>query len=96
VRVTAPGGHILVTVPYGRREDHGRLRQFDPQDIEKLLAGLGGDPSVAVFDYSESGWQVSNLDGAAEKRYRDFLADPSPVPDRAAAARAVVCVSVAL
>jgi SAM-dependent methyltransferase len=94
VRVTAPGGRVLVTVPYGRREDHGRLRQFDRADVEALLTGLGGEPSFTVFAYDGDGWQLSELDRAADKRYRDFLADPSPVPDRAAAARAVVCVSV--
>jgi SAM-dependent methyltransferase len=94
VRVTAPGGRVLVTVPYGHREDHGRLRQFDRADVEALLTGLGGEPSVTVFAYEGDGWQLSDLDRAAHKRYRDFLADPSPVPDRAAAARAVVCVSV--
>ena len=96
VRVTAPGGRVLVTVPYGRREDHGRLRQFDRRDVEALLTSLGGDPSVAVFTYGDGGWQVGDLDGAADGRYRDFLADPSPAPDHAAAARAVVCVSARL
>jgi SAM-dependent methyltransferase len=96
VRVTAPGGHILVTVPYGQREDHGRLRQFDHADVDALIAGLGGEPSVTVFAYDGDGWQVSDLDRAADKRYRDFLTDPSPMPDLAAAARAVVCVSVSV
>jgi SAM-dependent methyltransferase len=96
VRVTAPGGRILVTVPYGRREDHGRLRQFDLADVEALLAALGREPSITVFAYDGDGWQVSDLDRAADKRYRDFLTDPSPVPDHAAAARAVVCVSAAV
>jgi SAM-dependent methyltransferase len=94
LRLTTPGGRILVTVPYGRREDHGRLRQFDRADVEGLLAALDGEPSVTVFAYDTDGWQLSDLDRAADRRYRDFLADPSPVPDRAAAARAVVCVSV--
>jgi SAM-dependent methyltransferase len=95
VRVTAPSGRILVTVPYGRRENHGRLRQFDRRDLDALLTAFGGDHSFAVFSYGAEGWQVSDIDSTADKRYRDFLADPSPVPDRAAAARAVVCVSVA-
>jgi SAM-dependent methyltransferase len=93
LRVTVSGGRILLTGPYGRREDHGRLRQFDRADVEALLEGLGGNASIAVFSYGGEGWQLSDLDRAADKHYRDFLADPDPVADRAAAARAVVCVS---
>jgi SAM-dependent methyltransferase len=96
IRVTAPDGRILVTVPYGRREDHGWFRQFDCRGVEALLETLGGTPSIVVFSYEREGWQVSDLDSAADKRYRDFLADPNPVADRAAAARAVVCIRVQL
>lgn len=94
IRVTAPGGRILVTVPYGRREDHGWFRQFDRREVEALLEAFGGNSSTAVFSYGDGGWQVSNLACASDRRYRDFLADPTPVADRAAAARAVVCVAV--
>jgi SAM-dependent methyltransferase len=94
IRVTAPDGRILITLPYGRREDHGWLRQFDRRELEALLETFGGSSSTIVFGYGETGWQVSDLDRAADRRYRDYLADPTPVADRAAAARAVVCVAV--
>jgi hypothetical protein len=94
--VTARDGRILVTVPYGRREDHGWFRQFDCRDVEALLETLGGTPSIVVFSYEREGWQVSDLGSATDKRYRDLLADPNPVADRAAAARAVVCIRVQL
>jgi SAM-dependent methyltransferase len=96
VRVAAPSGRILITAPYGRREDHGWFRQFDRRDVEALLETLVGASSIVVFSYGEDGWQMSDLDQAADRRYRDFLSDPTPVADRAAAARAVVCLSVQL
>ena len=91
-RVSA--GPMLVSVPYGRQEDHGWFRQFDRADVKALLDAAGGRASVTVFRYSADGWQVSDLEAAADASYRDFTADPTPVEDLAAAARAVVCIRV--
>lgn len=87
---------LLLTVPYGEREDHGWFRQFDRADVETLLDAVGGSASVTVFQYSADGWEQSDLTRAAGMKYRDFAADPSPVPDLAAAARAVACLAIAL
>jgi SAM-dependent methyltransferase len=38
VRLTAPGGHILITVPYGKFEDHGWLMNVDAERWQSLLA----------------------------------------------------------
>jgi hypothetical protein len=46
---------------------------------------------VKVYAYGPDGWQVSDPERASSASYRDFLADPSPVADLAAAARAVAC-----
>lgn len=84
-------GQLLVSVPYGRREDHGWFRQFDHADVDALQDAAGGRSSVSVFEYSFDGWQVSDLESAAQATYRDYTADPTPVDDLAAAARAVAC-----
>jgi ubiquinone/menaquinone biosynthesis C-methylase UbiE len=91
-RVSA--GPMVFSVPYGRREDHGWFRQFDRADVETLLDAADRQASVTVFRYSADGWDVSDLDAAADAEYRDFTADPTPVEDLAAAARAVVCIAV--
>ena len=94
-RVTRPGGRLLVTVPYGAREDHGWFRQFDRDDLRRLLDPFDADAvECAVFRYDATGWQRSHLDDAAGACYRDFLADSRPVEDRAAAARAVACLTI--
>ena len=85
---------LLLTVPYGRREDHGWFRQFDREDVELLAEAAGGRVSMNVFRYTAGGWQTSTLEEAADAVYRDFAADPSPVGDRAAAARAVACLAI--
>jgi SAM-dependent methyltransferase len=93
VRVLNPEGTLLVTVPYGRKEDHGWFRQFDRADVERLVAFVSArETSLQVYRYSPDGWQVSDLEEAADAEYRNYLQDPTPVQDLAAAARAVACI----
>ena len=94
-RVVAAGGRILVTVPYGRAEDHGWLHQLDRAAVQRLIEAFGpAEHEVAVFLYTSDGWCRSDMEEAAGARYRDYHADPSPVEDRAVAARAVACISM--
>jgi SAM-dependent methyltransferase len=94
-RVTRPGGRILLSVPYGRREDHGWFRQFDAEDLDRLVAAFEAPRSaVSLFRYDGSGWRASTPEEAAGLAYRDYAADPSPVADHAAAARGVACVAI--
>lgn len=96
-RVLAPGGTMLVSVPYGRPEDHGWFRQFDQADVERLVTlAAPRRHELTVFAYDESGWQKSSPSRAADARYRDFTVDPQPVWDLAAAARAVACLRMEL
>ena len=90
-RVLAPGGVLLVTVPFGAPEDHGWFRQLDASALDRLAAALGAT-AVDVFRYSRRGWRRSDVRGAEGASYRDFHQDPSPVDDFAAAARAVACI----
>ena len=91
-RVVAPGGKLLVTVPYGRAEDHHWFRQFGRDDVERLLSHETWRASAAtVYRYSRHGWQLSDLDEASDETYWDHHVDPVVPDDRAAAARAVAC-----
>jgi SAM-dependent methyltransferase len=88
LRVLVPGGTLLVTLPYGRREDHGWFRQLDRADLDALFpAGA----TLDVYRYTSRGWQKSSLAEAAGERYHDHHADRTMPPDGAAAARAVAC-----
>ena len=91
LRVLVPGATLLVTVPYGRREDHGWFRQLDRDDLDTLLPAPA---TLDVYRYSSDGWQKSSLDAAAHERYHDHHADRTVPPDRAAAARAVACLAL--
>jgi|GEM_PF-743589 len=92
LRVVRPGGRVHLSVPFGRREDHGWLRQLDRGDVEELLRGAGaGRHEEAVFGHTERGWRRIESGDAAEAAY-------NPAPDRdedgAVAARAVWCATV--
>ena len=70
-RLLAPGGRLLVTVPYGKREDHGWLRQFDQADLQDLIDAAGvarSDVTVYATD-DGGGWQLSDLESAAGASY---------------------------
>jgi len=87
-RVLRPGGRLLLSLPFGRAENFGWFRQFDG----RMLAELVGDQvTIAVFRYSEAGWQRSTIREAADATYRDAGREPHP-NDGAIAARAVACV----
>jgi hypothetical protein len=90
--VVTPGGRVLVTVPYGRGEDHGWFRQFDEAALGRVLEGCHA--GVTVYSYGPGGWQLGSLAGARDARYQDHSADGTPAPDRAAAARAVACIEL--
>jgi SAM-dependent methyltransferase len=94
-RVLQPGGKILLSVPYGRREDHGWFRQLNCADVEELIAAFEPvESSLTVFAYTSDGWQRADLESAADAAYSDAIARSTPAYDGAPAARAVVCVKL--
>ena len=82
-RILAPGGRLLVTVPFGRREDHGWLVQYDGDMWERLLMTTSLEVSERdLFRLGDEGW-VREDDPASmsELSYREG----------APAARGVLC-----
>jgi hypothetical protein len=93
--VLRPGGRLLLTIPFGRREDHGWLQQFDAAGIGRLVEAFGGHlVAEAYYRYTAAGWQRSTVDGCAGARYFNIHATPAIEPDGAAAARAVCCLDL--
>lgn len=91
-RVLAPGGRLLLTVPFGRPEQHGWLQQFDAAGLDEIAATFGHAPSeTAYYRYDEHGWQIADADACADRTYYDVHAGGPPPADSAAAARAVAC-----
>src|SRR5205823_207191 len=83
-RSLTPGGRLLLTIPYGRREDHGWLQQFDLAGIRGLIDAFCGDvASETYYAYAADGWQRSTADACADARYFNVHATPAIEPDGA-------------
>jgi FkbM family methyltransferase len=92
LRVVRPGGRIHLSVPFGRREDHGWLRQLDREDVDALLADAGVvRHDETVFRHTSRGWRRATAKQAAGARYNDA---PSRDGDGAVAAQAVLCTTI--
>jgi SAM-dependent methyltransferase len=92
LRVTKPGGRVHLSVPFGRREDHGWLRQLDRADVDALLDGAGvGRREEAVFAHTPTGWHRVTAAEAADLAYNP---GPASGADLGVAARAVLCATI--
>ena len=56
IRVLAPGGTLLITVPYGRAADHGWFRVLDAAGLHSLLEPAAAHPVTRRCFYYEGGW----------------------------------------
>lgn len=94
-RLLKPGGKLLLTVPYGRYENHGWLQQFDAERITDVIAVFGGArTNVTYYRYLPDGWRLAEAEDCADCRYFNIHATQAPAADYAAAARAVACIEM--
>lgn len=101
-RVLRPGGHLYLTVPFGKRRTFSWLRQLDAALLDEVLSAFGpcSERSERYFRYSPSGWQVAQRAECADSEFVEWLAArdwPRSIPlepDLAAAARAVACITL--
>jgi SAM-dependent methyltransferase len=102
-RVLRPGGHLYISFPFGKYEDHGWFQQFDAQQADALLDAFGpASHKETVFRYLPQGWVVSDREACAECSYFDVHTsryfDPNSTidypDDYPAAERAVVCLDL--
>jgi SAM-dependent methyltransferase len=94
-RVTKPGGRILLSVPYGKPIDMGWSRQLDERNVNDIVESLRpAEAKLEVYAYDGEGWNLSDPAAAAGAEYHDFTKEARWPADKAAAARAVACVSL--
>lgn len=100
-RILADHGKLHITVPFGKYENHGFFQQFDASMITRLI-DIFAPTSVTsqYYLYSRAGWQVSSSKECAGASYCNVHDSQSAElskgkkGDRAAAARAVACISL--
>lgn len=91
-RILRPGGHLLITVPFGKAQNLGWLQQFDMAGINNITSTFGKKPiALSFFQHKLSGWVLSDSNSCGECEYFDVHAAFEPAKDGAAAARAVAC-----
>jgi hypothetical protein len=94
-RITRSGGRFLLTVPFGRREAHGWLQQFDSAMIDAVEAAFGGKRLArTIYRYADHAWRVAAEGECAELGYFNIHETGAFDPDGAAAARAVCCLEL--
>jgi hypothetical protein len=90
-----PGGQLLLTLPYGRFEDHEWLQQFDADGIRDVIASFGGDcRTETYYRHHPEGWQKASAEECSECSYHNLVRRSDFDPDYAAAARAVACLEL--
>lgn len=91
-RILKPGGHFLMTVPYGKAQNLGWLYQFDRSRLEQAIDAFGpGLKASTFYKYNPDGWIIADEVACADCEYYDVHSATSAAPDLAAAARAVAC-----
>jgi SAM-dependent methyltransferase len=102
-RVLKPGGHLLLTVPFGRYKNIGAQQIFDEKLLQQVISAFGAKQTGrSLFAYSSSGWQLASIEACRGSEYVDWIMLPKngrsadfPIqPDGAAAARAVACLKL--
>jgi SAM-dependent methyltransferase len=94
-RVLKPGGQLLLTVPYGRRENHGWLQQFNDAGVGEIKSAFGGRTvGEAYYKYAAEGWQIATAEECGDARYFNIHEAKGFDLDYAAAARSVVCLEL--
>ena len=79
-----PGGRLLLTVPFGRSEDHGWFRQLDAAALRDAVAAFAPSHQMATYYLHDAGWREVTARDCAGASYGDG------VPG----ARAVACVEL--
>jgi SAM-dependent methyltransferase len=74
MRITRPGGSLLVTVPFGAYENHGWFRNFDEETLEELLEPVRLQATIHELYFGHShvaGWSRADAHELAGTGYLD-------------------------
>lgn len=93
-RILAPGGRLIVTVPFGRPQSLSWLQVFDGQLLDAAVSSFSGELlNSAFYQYTTGGWILSDRSRCSDCEYFDVHSQRT-APDGAAAARAVACLEL--
>jgi SAM-dependent methyltransferase len=96
-RVTAPGGTLLLSFPYGKRAHRGWFRILDEADLRRLTLAPGwSDARVRIFRSLQYGWREVPPSDARDAGYNEPTggAEKHTAPPWVAGAEAVALVEM--
>ncbi len=94
-RVLKPGGKLLITVPFGKYENHGWQQQFDARMVEDVIDAFGcAWCEVEYFRYADDGWARVEQESCCNDSYFDFHSVAAFTDDMLAAARSIACIEL--
>lgn len=64
-----PGGRLLLTVPFGRAENHGWFVQLDKAMLDDAIAAFNPANSAVTFFLHADGWRPAGAVECADARY---------------------------
>jgi len=71
-RVTQPGGVLLLSVPFGKRDDRGWFRIFDADDLQPLMQSPDWRVDHSrIVRATEEGWRECAIADAASAGYNE-------------------------
>jgi SAM-dependent methyltransferase len=96
-RVCAPGGTLLLSVPFGQRSNRNWLRILDGEDLDLITADSGWmDVRSRFFRATKDGWRESSREAAKDGGYNEPGHRPGQrtAPAFVAAAEAVALIEL--
>ena len=94
-RVLKPGGTLFLSMPYGRRCNHGWFQIFDADMVDRILKIFAPvECRESHFKYQADGWVMSDREQSSDATYFDIHTQQHYDADFAAASRAVVCLEL--
>jgi SAM-dependent methyltransferase len=94
-RVLKPGGTLFLSMPYGRRRNHGWFQVFDAEMVDRILKTFGPEDCREFhYRYQADGWVSSDREQSSDATYFDIHTQKDYDADFAAASRAIICLEL--
>jgi SAM-dependent methyltransferase len=92
-RVLKSGGKLLITVPFGKFENHGFFQQFDNDMLDRMtnLIKDKGTIELDFFKYDKQGWRFAKREELNSMESFNPHTGKGKLDDGAAHCRSIVC-----
>ena len=94
LRVLKSGGTLMLTVPFGKFENHGFFQQFDKEMINRIYDLLKSEGTIesTFFTYEKEGWRFALIDELSTIESYNPHTGKGKKDDGAAHSRAIACI----